>query len=239
MKRKENKNKIEQVKSFLPDSCSAEAFRTLRTNIQFSVSSEDPFVLLVTSSFQGEGKSWNSANIANVFAAQGKKTLLIDADLRRGVQEKKFNVSNENGLTNYLASINFNEKKFIKETGIDNLYIITRGNIPPNPSELLASEKMDELIVMAKKEFDVVIIDAPPVLLVTDALILAPKVDRVILVAAMNDTSRNFVLESKTALEKSNAKISGVVLNKAKFTSGSYYKYGYGKYGRYGEDYSD
>lgn len=232
MKRKENnnKNKVEQVKSFLPDSCSAEAFRTLRTNIQFSVSTDEPFSLLVTSSFQGEGKSWNSANIANVFAAQGKKTLIIDADMRKGVQEKKFNVSNENGLANYLASINFNEKKFIKETGIENLYIITRGNIPPNPSELLASEKMDELIAMAKKEFDVVIIDAPPVLLVTDALILAPKADRVVIVAAMGETNRNFILETKNALEKANAKISGVVLNKAKLTNSSYYRYGYGKY---------
>lgn len=230
MKRKEN-NKVEKVNSFLPDSCAAEAFRTLRTNIQFSAPTEGSFALLVTSSFQGEGKSWNSANIANVFAAQGKKTLIIDADMRRGVQEKKFNVSNESGLANYLANINFNEKKFIKETGIDNLYIITRGNVPPNPSELLASPKMDELIRMAKEEFDVVIIDAPPVLVITDALILASKVDRVILVAAMNSTGRNFVLESKNALEKAEAKLSGVVLNKAKMKANTYYKYGYGRYG--------
>jgi len=96
MKRKINK--VETVKSFSPDSTTAEAFRTLRTNIQFSMSAEGSNVILVTSSFQGEGKSWNSANIANVFAAQGKRTLIIDADMRRGVQEKKFGVTNSMGF---------------------------------------------------------------------------------------------------------------------------------------------
>lgn len=228
MKRKINK--VETVKSFSPDSSAAEAFRTLRTNIQFSMSSDDSNVILVTSSFQGEGKSWNSANIASVFAAQGKRTLIIDADMRRGVQEKKFGVSNSNGLSNYLANVNFDEKKFIKETEIENLYIVTRGNVPPNPSELLDSNRMDTLISMAREKFDVVIIDAPPVLVVADALILASKADRVILVAAMNETNKNFVLESKNALEKANARLSGVILNKAKVDKRSYYKYGYGRY---------
>jgi len=230
MKRKINKDKVEVIKSFSPDSNTAEAFRTLRTNIQFSISGQESFVLLLTSSFQGEGKSWNSANIANVFAAQGKKTVIIDADMRRGVQEKQFNVSNANGLSNYLANVNFDEKKFIKETGISNLSIITRGNIPPNPSELLDSARMDELLKMLREKFEVIIIDAPPVLVVTDALILASKADSVILVAAMNETNKNFVLESKQSLEKVNAKLSGVILNKAKVDKKSYYKYGYGKY---------
>lgn len=228
MKRRENKmKKVETVTSFSPDSRTAEAFRTLRTNIQFSMSGDESFVLLVTSSFQGEGKSWNSSNIANVFAVQGKKTLLIDADMRRGVQEKKFGVTNSNGLSNFLANVNFDEKKFIKETSIENLYVVTRGNVPPNPSELLDSPRMDELIKMAREKFDVVIIDAPPVLVVTDALILASKADRVVLVTAMNDTNKNFVIESKNSLEKVNAKLAGVILNKAKVTKSSYYRYGY------------
>lgn len=230
MKRKESKAKKENKAYFSPDAGSAEAFRTLRTNIQFSISNEESCVILVTSSFQGEGKSWNSSNIANVFAAQGKKTLLIDADMRKGVQEERFNLSNTSGLSNYLANINFDEKKFVKDTGIENLFMITRGSVPPNPSELLASEKMDELLTKVKEDFDVVVIDAPPVLLVTDALILATKADRVILVAAMNETSKAYVLEAKNALEKVNAKICGVVLNKAKMNKNSYYKYGYGKY---------
>lgn len=230
MKRKIDKIEAERVAAFDPNSNAAEAFRTLRTNLQFSMSGEDSFVVVVTSSFPGEGKSWNSANIANVFAAQGKKTLIIDADLRKGVQEKKFNVSNANGLSNYLANVNFSEKNFIKETSFDNLYIITRGNVPPNPSELLDSERMDLLIAKAKQDFDVVIIDAPPVLVVTDALVLAGKADKVVLVAAMHETNKNFVLESKNALDKVNAKLAGVILNKAKIDKKSYSKYGYGKY---------
>ena len=230
MKRKTNKAEVARVAAFEPNSSAAEAFRTLRTNLQFTMSGDSSCVIAVTSSFPGEGKSWNSANIANVFAAQGKKTLLIDADLRKGVQEKKFNVSNSNGLSNYLANVNFSEKNFIKETPFENLYIITRGNVPPNPSELLDSERMDILISKMKEEFEVVIIDAPPVLVVTDALILAGKVDKVVLVAAMNETNKNFVLESKNALDKVNAKLAGVILNKAKIDKKSYYKYGYGKY---------
>ena len=104
MKRKENKIKSQEVKPFLPDSNSAEAFRTLRTNIQFSISTDESFSLLVTSSFQGEGKSWNSSNIANVFAAQGKKTLLIDADLRKGVQEKTGIFNRQPGVLHSLRS---------------------------------------------------------------------------------------------------------------------------------------
>ena len=227
MKRRENKSKVEIVNSFSPDSGAAEAFRTLRTNLQFSMNGDESCVILVTSSFQGEGKSWNSSNIANVFAVQGKRTLIIDADMRRGVQEKKFGVPNSNGLSNYLANVNFDEKKFIKETSIENLYIVTRGNVPPNPSELLDSPRMDELIKTAREKFDVVIIDAPPVLVVTDGLILASKADRVVLVAAMNDTNKSCVLESKNALEKVNARLAGVILNKAKVTKHSYYKYGY------------
>lgn len=227
---KTNKAEVARVAAFEPNSGAAEAFRTLRTNLQFTMSGSNSCVIAVTSSFPGEGKSWNSANIANVFAAQGKKTLLIDADLRKGVQEKKFNVSNSFGLSNYLANVNFSEKNFIKETAFENLYIITRGNVPPNPSELLDSERMDLLIEKVKEEFEVVIIDAPPVLVVTDALILAGKVDKVVLVVAMNETNKNFVLESKNSLDKVDAKLAGVILNKAKIDKKAYYKYGYSKY---------
>ena len=215
----------------------SESFRILRTNLQFSMASDDSSVILVTSSFQGEGKSWNAANIACVFADQGKNTLLIDADLRRGVQEKRFGVSNSNGLSNYLANVNCNEKNFIKNTSVANLSIITRGNVPPNPSELLSSERMEELISRVKEEFDIVIIDMPPVLVVTDALILANKVDKVILVGAMNQTRTNAILEAKKALDNVGAKICGVILNKDKNKARSYYKYG-GKYGKgYGYGY--
>lgn len=218
-----------------PNSNISEAFRTLRTNIQFSMTVDNSSVILVTSSLQGEGKSWNSANVAYVFAAQGKKTLLIDADMRRGRQNEKFGISNANGLSNYLANLNFDDKKFIKTTSVENLFVVTAGNVPPNPSELLSSERMDDLINRAREEFDVVIVDGPPVLAVTDALILASKVDKIVLVVAANDTKKELVLSSKRALDNINAKISGVILNKSRISAKKYSRYGYGKY--YKNDY--
>ena len=219
-----------------PKSSISETFRTLRTNIQFAISgTKNVNTILITSSLKGEGKSWNSANIAAAFAMQGKKTLLIDADMRRGTQHKLFDLKNSNGLSNYLADVNWNENSLIKKTDIDNLFIITCGKVPPNPSELLSSNRMTELLSTAKENFDIIILDGPPVLLVSDSLILAKDVDSVIIVAAAKETKKEVLKTTTTSLQNVGAKLGGVVLNKIDISDKnrySKYKY-YGYYNNY------
>ncbi len=211
-----------------PKSVVSEAFRALRTNLQFSMAKKNENVILITSSHVNEGKSSIAANLATVFALQKKKTVLIDADMRRGVQHQNFAIDNQNGLSNYLADMACDSKKLIKETGIENLYVITAGAVPPNPAELLSLEAMQELIQNLKELFDIVIIDGAPVLPVTDSVILAGIVDKVVLVASANETHKEEIKNVQRTLEGVNAKIAGVVLNKVEMP-----KKGYSKYGKY------
>jgi len=215
-----------------PKSISAEAYRALRTNLEFSMSSENAKTILITSSHVSEGKSSVAANLAAVFAMQNKRTLLIDSDMRRGIQAKRFELSNTNGLSNFLANINVKEKELIKKTEIPNLYVITSGPVPPNPAELLSLEKMKELVAALKEEFDVVILDGAPVLPVTDSVILSSIVDRVVIVASSGETHNDELKAIKVALKNAGANIAGVVLNKVEATGK-----GYRKYSKYGKGY--
>ena len=216
-----------------PKSPISEIFRTLRTNIQFMSSSKELKTIVVTSTLPGEGKSWVSANLAIVFAQAGKKVILIDADMRRGRLYHLFNVPPKPGLSNYLSGVDTANKAnivdYIRETEIDNLFFIPAGNVPPNPSELLISDRASDMIKRLKNMSDIVIFDGTPSLLVTDAMILSRFVDSTIIVTSYNETKNENLEKVKRSIEDVGGKIAGVVLNKIPMTSKKYEdKYYYG-----------
>ena len=220
-----------------PKSPEAEMFRNLRTNIQFMNADSDKKVMLVTSTIPGEGKSYVSANLAAAFAQLDKKVLIIDTDMRKGRQYSLFNLRPRPGLSNFLSGVVDNDfigekdniENYIQETEVENLYLISAGSVPPNPSELLVSKKMKNIIELLIKKFDIIIFDAPPCLIVADALILARLVDFTILVTAQNVTKIEDLNKAKTAIENVGGKLAGVVLNKVQVTTKKYesaYYYG-------------
>ena len=203
-----------------PKSPIAEVFRTLRTNIQFMNSKKTLKTLLFTSTMPGEGKSWISSNLAITFAQAGKKVILIDADMRKGRLHNMFQTDKVPGLSNYLSGIDslgntHNDIiKYVRGTEIDNLFLIPAGNIPPNPSELLASELTVEMLERLKDVFDIVILDGTPSLLVTDAIILSRLVDTTIIVTSHKFTKKDNLQKVKKAIENVGGNIAGVVINK-------------------------
>ncbi|OZU88247.1 capsular biosynthesis protein [Virgibacillus indicus] len=221
------KNKIRHLIAKLnPKSPITEQYRTVRTNLQFASVDEELTSMLVTSSGPGEGKSMTTANLAVVYAQQGKKVLLIDADLRKPTVHYTFRLDNLRGLSNVLVGENtLNET--INRTDVENLDVISCGPIPPNPAELLASRKMNHLLKEAKMSYDIVIFDTPPVLAVTDAQILANIVDGSLLVIRSKHTEVEAATKAKEALEPAKAKLLGTVLNdREKKHSNYYYYYG-------------
>ncbi|WP_297518501.1 CpsD/CapB family tyrosine-protein kinase [uncultured Clostridium sp.] len=211
-----------------PKSVAAEAYKTLRTNIQYSAYHENLKTLLVTSSNPQEGKSITAGNLAISFAQDGKKVVIIDCDLRRPTMHKKFNISNEAGLTELL--LRRKEVTDCIQVHSDNLDIITSGKIPPNPSELLGSDHMKKLLVELKERYDYIIIDTPPVLAVSDAQVLAANTDGVVFVVKSSETKKEDIIQAKANLDKVNAPIVGSVLNGADSKKGKY-KYNYEYYG--------
>lgn len=202
-----------------PKSPIAEIFRTLRTNIQFMTSNQGLKTLLVTSSVPGEGKSWVSSNLAIAFAGEKKKVVLIDSDMRKGRLDRIFGIEKKPGLSNYLSKVSDLENKedifsYLKETNVDGLYVMPSGDIPPNPSELLVSEEMKELITKLKNTFDMVIFDGTPVLLVTDAVILSRQLDSTLIVTSYKSTKIGDVEKIKKMIENVGGNISGIVINK-------------------------
>ncbi|AWE09225.1 capsular biosynthesis protein [Lysinibacillus sp. 2017] len=198
---------ISETKSFI-----LEQFRTIRTNITFSMPDQELKTILVTSSTPGEGKSTNAANLGVVFAQEGKRVLIIDADMRKPTLHQTFKTFNKVGLSNVIAKkAAFYEA--IQETFIVGLYVITSGPIPPNPSELLSSKAMDALLLDVKKDFDIIIIDSPPLLSVSDSQILANKCDGTILVVNAGVVEKSAVQKATAILSTSQSKILGVVLN--------------------------
>jgi len=210
-----------------PKSRTAEAFRTLRTNIQFSSLDNELQTIAVTSSGSGEGKSTVIANLAIAMAESGKKVILVDCDLRKPSLHKKMGISNAVGLTNVLVQ-GVKKEECIVKTEVNDLLILTSGPIPPNPAELLGSKKMRAFIEELKGEFDMVLIDAPPVLAVTDAQILSTIVDGVIFVASYGEAQKNAIVDAKQLIDKVGGKILGIVLNKVPDEvsgyQGKYYK---------------
>ncbi|WP_083227546.1 CpsD/CapB family tyrosine-protein kinase [Geobacillus thermoleovorans] len=207
-----------------PKSPIAEQYRTIRTNIQFSFIDAPLRSLIVTSTGPGEGKSTTTANLAVVFAQQGKKVLLIDADLRKPTVHYTFRLNNYMGLTNVLTG-SAPLLSTCQATEIDHLSILTSGPIPPNPAELLSSNAMAQCLEQLYETFDLVIFDTPPVLAVTDAQILANQCDGTVLVIESGGTEIEAAVKAKELLEAANAKLLGVVLNKRKHRDGGYYYY--------------
>lgn len=216
-----------------PKSIAAEAYRTLRTNIQYSNIDESIKTLVLTSSLSDEGKTVVSTNLAVSIAYTGKKVLIIDCDLRKPNIHKKLGIFNFEGLTNVLiGETSFNDV-VQKSEEVPTLHMLTSGPIPPNPSELLGSKKMQTFLSILKDQYDMIILDSPPVGVVTDAAILSTKADGVLLVTSYGKTEIEVAKRSKELLENVNANIIGVILNKVDIKSRAYYKYGYYKY--YGE----
>lgn len=202
-----------------PKSPISEIFRTLRTNLQFMTSNKGLKTLLVTSSVPGEGKSWVSANLVATFAQEGKKVIIIDSDMRKGRLHTIFEVPKKPGLSNYLSGVSEIEEKdnilaYIQQTKIENLYVMPAGEVPPNPSELLVSEKTTQLMEQLKNIFDLVIFDGTPCLLVTDSLILARQVDATLIVTAYKSTKIGDVEKVKKSIQNVGGKIAGIVINK-------------------------
>ncbi|MFE7821614.1 CpsD/CapB family tyrosine-protein kinase [Priestia megaterium] len=202
----------------------AEQYRTIRTNIQFSNVDQDIKTIVLTSSGAEEGKSTTSSNLATVYAQQGLKVLLIDADLRKPTGHYTFRLENHIGLTNVLTRQS-TLAQAVQESEIPHLSVLTSGPIPPNPSELLASAQMAELLKEMKKQFDMIIFDTPPILAVADAQILANQVDGTILVVSSGKTEKDAALKSKELLSNAQGKLLGVVLNNRKVEEGNYYYY--------------
>lgn len=213
------------LKTKAPES---EAYRTLRTNIQFSSVDKPIKTLLVTSSSPGEGKSTTAANLAVVLAQTGQHVIVVDTDLRRPVLHKVFDVPNNTGLTTaLLVSDPAQISAHLQETEIDNLTLLTSGPIPPNPSELLGSHRMTSLVQALSELADIVIFDSPPVLAVTDAAVLARQVDGVLLVADAGHTKEHALAAAASELEKTGGNLLGVALNRLDARRGYNYYYYY------------
>lgn len=212
----------------------SEVFRTLRTNIQFMNVDEKLKSLLITSTVPGEGKSWITANLAITFAQAGKRVLLVDADMRKGRQHKLFELNNDKGLSNYLIMTAKEEGlntigEYIQTSLIDNLYVMTSGMVPPNPSELLTSQKMIDLIKYLESIFDIVIFDGTPSTIVTDAIILSKFVNSTLIVASYKQTKIDDLKQVKKNILNVGGNIAGVVANKMptikkEYNPGYYYE---------------
>ncbi|MHC1684888.1 MAG: CpsD/CapB family tyrosine-protein kinase [Clostridiaceae bacterium] len=220
------KDETELITYIDPKSPTSEAYRTLRTNILFSSIDKEMKVFSVTSSETAEGKTTVISNLAITMAQAGQNVLILDCDLRKPNIHKIFKLENITGFTNVLVENVEVSSVINKIEGIDNLSVVTSGPIPPNPSELLNSKKCKELISEMKKQFDIILLDAPPVL-VTDAAILSTIVDGIILVIGYGGSDIHDLKRTKEILEKVNAPIIGAVLNKIPMNNGTYKGYKY------------
>lgn len=209
-----------------------ESFKKLRTNILYATPGGSCAVVAVTSAFQETGKSIIAANLAISFSQLGKRTLLIDCDLRKPAQHRIFSIENTNGMSEKLAGINDEKSIIVKQiTDYENLSIITSGAIPPNPAELLASENMHRLVETLRKSFDIIIVDLPPINLVTDASVIAKIVDGYLFIVRLEYDDSNSVREAIDTLEQTDAKILGMVVNDISPKASKHYYSRYGKYG--------
>ena len=206
-----------------PKSIVSEAYRTLRTNVQYSSFDKAIKTIVITSAEAAEGKSTVSGNLALSFAQNDKKVIIVDCDLRKPSVHKNFKISNLSGLSEVLIGKENLEDVIQSRNG--NLDILTSGKIPPNPSEMLSSVSMSNLIEKLREKYDIVILDSAPLQAVTDAQILSTKADGTILVIRAQRTSRDSVIEAKNLLTKVGANILGTVLHAVENTRGKYYYY--------------
>ncbi|MFZ8102037.1 polysaccharide biosynthesis tyrosine autokinase [Staphylococcus cohnii] len=211
-----------------PKSVISEKFRGIRTNILFSTPDNDVQTIVFTSEKPAAGKSTISANVAITYAQAGYKTLLIDGDMRKPSQHYLFNTNNMDGFSNLIIN-KTDYNKAIHKTDIVNLDLLTSGPIPPNPSELIGSEKSLEVFEYLRSEYDFIIIDTPPVNTVTDAQLFSEIAKYVVYIVDVQKNDRNAIKKGGELIEKAGAKILGVVLNKAPEDKSSSYYYYYGK----------
>ncbi|EOU1702921.1 CpsD/CapB family tyrosine-protein kinase [Clostridium perfringens] len=204
-----------------PKSSAAESYRGLRTSLEYSSIDKELKHIVVTSSEPGEGKSTVVCNLSSVIAQNNKKVIILDCDLRRPTIHKKFGISNSIGLTEYIVGKN-DLNSIIQELN-ENLNIITSGRIPPNPSEVLSSKTMENLLKVLSERYDYIILDTPPLTVVTDSQILAGKCDGTILVVRAEATSKESIIKAYKELEKVRANVLGSVLNGIKGDKVYYY----------------
>lgn len=224
------------ITHFAPKSPISEAYRSLRTSIQYAKADNPIKSILFTSPGPKEGKSTTVVNLAITIAQMGTKVLLVDTDLRRPVIHSLFNLDRSKGISNYLiGKIDIEDAIFA--TDIDNLYIMPSGTLPPNPSELLASKAMKNCILELQQQFDIVLFDTPPIMAVTDAVVLSSAVDGVVIVVKIGQTKQDAVLRTYNILKTMPSKLLGAVLNAVNVDGfyGSYYYYYY-HYGYYGKE---
>lgn len=224
-----------------PKSPISEVFRTLRTNIQFMNVNKKLKVLLVTSTFPGEGKSWTASNLAVTFAQAGKRVVLIDSDMRKGRTYAIFGISPKPGLSNFLSETEVDEatgelsndvSDYIQATEVENLYVMTAGSVPPNPSELLVSMQMKQMLNELRSLSDIIIIDGTPSELVTDSVILSRIADSTVIVTAHKVTKKDALERVVKNIKNVGGNIAGVVINKVPISSKKYGE----KYYYYGND---
>jgi len=229
MLKRSKKVNIKKEKSLIsyinPKSMISEQYRTIRTNIQFSSLEKAYRTLIITSPGFGEGKTTTTANLGVVMAQQGKKILIVDADLRKPMMHFIFKTENTTGLTNVLIQ-QTSLQEAIRKTKIEKLDILPSGPIPPNPAELLSSVSMKELMEQALEEYDVILFDSPPVNAVADTQILSNSGDGVVLVVNSGKTKRDSGIKALESLNSAKAKLLGVVLNNKQRKGNQHYYYG-------------
>jgi capsular exopolysaccharide synthesis family protein len=213
-----------------PSSVVAESFRSLRTSVLLSTSPRPPQSMLVTSPQVGEGKTSITSNLATSLAQRGGDVLIVDADLRRPCIAKTMGVANEKGLSSFLTGAHSLDEVLVKYEHVPNLWILPAGPRPPDPAELLSSHMMENTLKELMKRFTHVVIDSPPLLLVTDAVILSAMVDGVILVVSCGATTRGALSRAHRILENAGSRVLGMVLNKVDMRFDTYYGYYYGPY---------
>ncbi len=209
-----------------PNSIISEQYRTIRTTINFSLPGDGMKTLLFTSASKEEGKSTTSANLAIVFAESGKKVLLVDADMRKPTLHHTFHLNNQSGLSNLLVGKGELEQ-CVRGSGIPGLELLTSGQIPHNPAELLDSPQLDLLMAEMKERYDLVLFDSPPILSVTDSKILANKCEGTVLVVNTGKTEKQLALKARDSLSIAKAYIVGVVMNNYKLSKDHYYSHEY------------
>lgn len=218
-----------------------EAFNTLRTNLCYATAAEKCPVFAITSDFSGVGKSVISANVAASFAMLGKKTLLIECDLRRPELSRVFNVEKGIGLSELLSGVVTNRDEIMRSVGYDNLDVVFSGRIPPNPSELLGSETMASFIKECRESYDIIIVDTPPAYEVSDIGVISSLLTGTVMVARSNYSDINAIYAAEELINGVNGRVIGYVVNDVEYKSGAGYrknKYGYRGYRKYARYYS-
>ncbi|MFY9676038.1 MAG: polysaccharide biosynthesis tyrosine autokinase [Terriglobales bacterium] len=233
-----SKEAVEMVTQVRPQSQMAESYRALRTSLLLSNLGAPPKVVLVTSARPQEGKTTTSINTAIVLAQKGTRVLLIDADLRRPSVHKTLGMGPRSGLSNVLTGSATIQQTVVASPVLPNLFVLPAGSPPPNPAELLASSNMRELLTELREQYDHIVIDTPPTLSVTDAVVLSPRADATILVIRSGQTTKQALRRSRDILMQVNAHVAGVLLNAVDLTSPDYYYY-YEYQGKYGHYYQE